>query len=238
MLRAAAAAAFLSGLGAAPATDLKQAEQAYLSRDYAGAEKLYAAAIAAGNDSADLEYDLGTAAAQAGDLGQAVLHLERTLVLSPWDGDARENLDRVREKRVDKVVGKDLGESPLQRLLRGLPAAELSWAFAALWVSGFVLLALLRRRRWFRAAGLAAAALALGLGGVAWACERADAISFGVVLAKTAAVRAGPDPKLPTGFEIHEGLKVLLEEREGGYRRIRLANGLEGWLEASAVEQI
>ncbi|HUB06614.1 MAG TPA: SH3 domain-containing protein [Myxococcales bacterium] len=222
---------------ASPA-DLRQAEQAYLARNFPAAEKAYGAALAAGNESADLEYDMGTAAAQAGDIGQAVLHLERALVLSPWDGDARDNLDRVRDKRVDKVVGQDLGESPLQRLLRGLPAAELSWTFAALWILGFLLLVLRRRRSWFRPLGLACAVFGLGLGGLSWACERADGIPFGVVLAKVTPVRAGPDPKLPASFEVHEGLKVLLEERDAGYQRIRLANGLEGWVEAGGVEKI
>lgn len=212
----------------------KQAEQAYLARDYATAEKWYVAAINQGAESADLEYDLGTAAAQAGDMGQAVLHLERALKLSPWDGDARENLSRIREKRVDKVVGQDLGDSPLQRLLHGLPVAELSWAFAVLWVLGFLLLALRRAR------GLAivGAAIALACGGLAWAADRADAIPFAVVTAPVAQVRSGPDPKLPTSFEIHEGLKVVLENREAGYVRVRLANGLEGWVEGQLVESI
>jgi tetratricopeptide (TPR) repeat protein len=213
---------------------VKQAEQAYLARDFATAEKWYAAAINAGAESADLEYDFGTAAAQDGDLGQAVLHLERALKRSPWDGDARENLSRIREKRVDKVVGQDLGDSPVQRLLHGLPVAWLSWAFAALWVLAFLLLALRR----VRGLAVAGAVLALGCGGLAWAADRADSIPFGVVTAKVAEVRSGPDPKLPTSFEIHEGLKVVLENREDGYVRVRLANGLEGWIEAPLVESI
>ncbi len=213
---------------------VKQAEQAYLSRDFATAEKWYAAAINAGAESADLEYDLGTAAAQGGDLGQAVLHLERALKLSPWDADARENLSRIREKRVDKVVGQDLGDSPLQRLLHGLPVPGLSWGFAGLWVLGFLLLALRR----LRGLAIASAAIGLACGGLAWAADRADAIPSGVVTAPVAEVRAGPDPKLPTSFEIHEGLKVVLEEREAGYVRVRLANGLEGWIEGQLVEGI
>ncbi len=226
---------FLASPGPAGAEAfVKQAEQAYLARDFATAEKWYAAAINTGAESADLEYDFGTAAAQADDLGQAVLHLERALKLSPWDADARENLSRIREKRVDKVVGQDLGDNPLQRLLHGLPVAWLSWAFATLWVLGFLLLALRRAR----GLAVAAAVIALCCGGLAWAADRADAIPFGVVTAKVAPVRAGPDPKLPTSFEIHEGLKVVLEEHEGGYVRVRLANGLEGWIEAPFVESI
>jgi tetratricopeptide (TPR) repeat protein len=213
---------------------VKQAEQSYLARDFTTAEKWYADAINAGAESADLEYDLGTAAAQAGDLGQAVLHLERALRLAPWDADARENLSRIRERRVDKVVGQDLGDSPLQRLLHGLPVAWLSWGFAALWVLAFLLLALRR----VRGLAIAGAVIALACGGLAWAADRADAIPFGVVTAPVAQVRAGPDPKLPISFEIHEGLKVVLEEREGGYVRVRLANGLEGWIEAQLVEAI
>jgi tetratricopeptide (TPR) repeat protein len=226
----------LALLAAPPGAEalVKQAEQAYLARDFAASQKAYAAAINAGAESADLEYDLGTAAAQGGDLGQAVLHLERALKLSPWDGDARENLSRIREKRVDKVVGQDLGDSPVQRLLHGLPVAWMSWTFAALWALGFLVLMLKRSR--LLGAGLATIGLACG--SLAWAADKADAIPFGVVTAPVAQVRAGPDAKLPTSFEIHEGLKVVLEEREDGYVRVRLANGLEGWIEARLVENI
>ncbi len=228
----------LAGLTTTPAgasDRVRQAEQAYLARDYAGAEKGYLAAIAAGGESADLEYDLGTAAAQAGDVGQAVLHLSRALKLSPWDADARRNLDRVFERRVDKVVGGSLGGGPLQRLLQGLPAAALTWLFGALWVLAFAIHALRRRARSLPVAILVAA---LACGALAWASARTQALPFAVVVAKVVPVRSGPGPDRPKSFEIHEGLEVLLRDRQDGWARVRLANGLEGWVEVGQVERI
>ena len=229
----------------APEGAIQAGQQAYLARDYSGAERDFAQALLQRPDG-DLEYDLGTAAAQAGDLGPAVLHLERALREAPWDADARTNLERIREKRLDKVVGQELGEAPVQRLLLGLPGPWLSWAFAALWALGFGLLIAGRRRRILAGFGIASLALALGAGGLAWAWERSEAVPYAVVIAKVAEVRPGPDPKLTPSFEVHEGLKVLLEKgevgapstEERGLARIRLANGLEGWVEASALERI
>jgi hypothetical protein len=132
------------------------------------------------------------------------------------------------------VVGQDLGDSPLQRLLHGLPVAWLSWGFAVLWVLAFLLLGLRR----VRGPAVAGALVALACAGLAWAADRADSVPFGIVTAPVAEVRSGPDPKLPTSFEIHEGLKVVLEDREAGYVRVRLANGLEGWIEGQQVESI
>ncbi len=221
-------------LAAAPiAATLRDAAHAYESRDYGAAERGYAAALASGAESADLEYDLGTAAAQAGDLGQAVLHLERALSLAPWDGDVRQNLERLRERRLDKVVGEELGDGPLQRLLRGLPVAPLGWSFALLWLTGVALFWRRRRGLGLASGALALAALALSLGARATRAE-----PYAVVTAPVAEVHTGPDRSLRATFELHEGTKVRLERTEAGLAQVRLANGLEGWIEAKSAERI
>jgi hypothetical protein len=233
---------FILLLGAAPPPpSTTDADTAALRGDWASAAKGYAAALAAGNESADLEYDLGTAAAQAGDIGQGALHLERALALSPWDGDARANLERLREHRVDKVTARELGEGPLERLLAGLPVAGFSWAFAIGWSLGFLLLALavlgrVGRRTAITGASFAAVGLLCGALWLAGAHQRA--VPYAVVIAKVASVRAGPAPDLKANFEVHEGLKLLVQGRAGDYYRVRLANGLEGFLRVDEVEPI
>jgi tetratricopeptide (TPR) repeat protein len=229
-------------LGAAPPPpSTAEADTAALRGDWSGASKAYAAALSAGSESADLEYDLGTAAAQAGEVGEATLHLERALKLSPWDGDARANLERLRERRIDKVAARELGEGPLERLLAGLPVAGLSWAFVFSWSMGFAMLALAVLGRLDRRKGsFGAALIAIGLAcGALWlAGSHQRSVPYAVVVAKSASVRTGPASDLPASFEVHEGLKVIVQAQAGDYYRVRLANGLEGYLKSEEIERI
>ena len=59
-----------------------------------------------------------------------------------------------------------------------------------------------------------------------------DRVPFGVVLPDAVAVKEGADANYRTSFDVHAGLRVRLVERDQDWLRIRLANGLEGWVRA------
>src|SRR5262249_17477760 len=59
-----------------------------------------------------------------------------------------------------------------------------------------------------------------------------------VVVAQAAPAREGPAEKSVSHFEVHEGTTVRVEDEDQGFRRVKLANGLTGWLPASAVELV
>jgi SH3-like domain-containing protein len=59
-----------------------------------------------------------------------------------------------------------------------------------------------------------------------------------VVLPDKVAVKEGADPNYRTSFEVHAGLKVRLYDQEHDWVRIRLANGLEGWVREEAVGRL
>jgi hypothetical protein len=222
------------------AAPLDDARGALLKGDSAAAAQAYGEVARSVPACADLEYDLGTTSAEAGRVGAAVLHLERALKISPWDGDARQNLEKIRGHRVDKLSANELGDSPVQRLLLGLPGGTLAWLAILLWMAGFFLLAVTSRRsvsRWAMA-GLLLSGL---LGVLGYAGLRAQAVRYGVVLAPTGQgvkVHSGPALDLPSSFEVHEGLKVLIEEEANGFTKIRLANGLEGYVPDAVIETI
>jgi hypothetical protein len=222
------------------AAPLDDARAALLKGDYPAATTAYGEVVREVPGCGDLEYDLGTVAAQASQVGPAVLHLERALKLSPWDSDARQNLEKIRGRRVDKVAANELGDSPWQRLLLGLPSATVAWLAVLLWVAAFLLLSL-SQRRLLRRAALVGMLMAIVLGPVGYAGLRASAIRYGVVLAPTGQgvkVHSGPAADLPSSFEVHEGLKVLIQEEANGFTKIRLANGLEGYVPDGTLEEI
>ena len=119
------------------------------------------------------------------------------------------------------------------------PSTE-TWLFVALYLAFFALLvvALPRARR--RAPGARRRGGRPGRGGAAVRarCCRArqlDRVPFGVVLPDAVAVKEGADVNYRTSFELHAGLRVRLLERDQDWLRVRLANGLEGWVRASQI---
>jgi hypothetical protein len=218
--------------------------------DYPAGIEGYEALLRGGWGSADVLFNLGTAHLRQGRLGLAVLYLERALRSDPGDADARANLEAARKLRVDKLVGapeESGGEEPFASRLASYTRGD-AWAlaFLVLWVSGA--LALLARRLGPARArlglplllgGLTAVAAAIPCGAVtglhAWLETGAhDA----VIVAPHLPVREGPQESFKTGFEVHEGLTVRLLDRDGRFARIRLGNGLQGWVPAEGAVEI
>jgi SH3-like domain-containing protein len=57
-----------------------------------------------------------------------------------------------------------------------------------------------------------------------------DRIPYAVVLPDTIAVKEGADSTFRTSFQVHAGLRLRVQGREQDWVRVRLANGLEGFV--------
>ncbi len=123
------------------------------------------------------------------------------------------------------------------------PPEPVGFLFLGAWLAAILALILRRFVTFARGAlalvmilGFVVAGLAgLGLGAAAWYRENA---AYAVVVSPVAPVREGPADDFKTAFEVHEGLKVKVVSSERGYRRIRLPNGVEGWVRAADVPAI
>ncbi|HEY6099288.1 MAG TPA: SH3 domain-containing protein, partial [Anaeromyxobacter sp.] len=186
--------------------------------------------------------NLGSARLRAGRRGAAIASFERALRLDPRDADARADLAAVRGRDTDRIAAAP--ERPfLERVAERTPDAWAAAAFAAPWAALFAALALRRRAR-ARARSLlgAAAALSAALsaaGGAllaARAAERRAAVA--IVVGPEAPVREGPEEALRPAFRLREGAAVRLLEARGGAERVRLPNGLEGWVSARDLERL
>jgi uncharacterized protein YgiM (DUF1202 family) len=95
-----------------------------------------------------------------------------------------------------------------------------------------------RRRRWRAlaiAAALPAVLFAVSLGIKIYTDK---AFQHAVVLAQKVYVRSGPGDDNASIFEIHEGLKVEVHHRRGGWAQISLPNGFNGWIPEASFELI
>jgi tetratricopeptide (TPR) repeat protein len=227
----------------------RRGNEAYLHGDYVAAVAAYEEVDRQGPSSADVAFNLGDAYFHKGALGPAIWAFERALSLDPNDDDARYNLDKARKlaarrahDRQDRIDGED-GDPAWVRFVGGLAPATATWSFVALYLGFF---AALIARRWARgewrpaltagASVLAAGALLTGalLAGRVYL----DRIPFGVLLPDEVAVKEGADTNYRTSFDAHAGLRVRIVDRDQDWVRVRLANGLEGWVRAQDIGRI
>jgi tetratricopeptide (TPR) repeat protein len=221
-----------------------QANAAYLSGDTSRAIAGYEALLEEGVVSPELETNLGAAYLRQGKRGLAALHLERALFLDPSDDDARADLLEVRRGNVDKLEGEpdEGGTEVISRLLAPLPGRAAAVALAALWSLGWALVFVnvLRPRSRLASSALACfvAAGAAALVTAGSVAAHRSTLRRAVVVAQAAAAREGPSERAASHFEVHEGTALRIQDEDQGFRRVKLANGLAGWVPSASVELV
>jgi len=224
----------------------KRGNDAYLHGDYDAAVAAYEELDREDVVSPDLFFNLGDAHFKKGALGPAIWAFERAAALEPDDEDIRFNLDQSRKLAArqarDKIEGEDRDPLWIRAVTSLSPSGE-TWVFLALYLGFFAVLFARRRAgddaRPALGAGAAILAVLTLFAGSALAGRAVlERVPFGVVLPDALAVKEGADVNYKTGFQLHAGLRVRLLERDQDWLRIRLANGLEGWVRARDVGRL
>jgi|GEM_PF-427573 len=209
----------------------------------------YERLLGAGFAGVDLYFNLGTALLRQNKLGPAILYLERAQREAPDDSEVAANLSQAQKLRLDKLVdapeAAQGGSAPLSSRIAQSTQRDL-WtiAFLVLWLLGASLA--LARRLFSGSARVLCALVATVLvvlsfpaGAVLLSHAYVERhAQEAIVLSPALPVREGPSPQFKVAFEIHEGLKVQLVEREAAFQRVRLLNGLQGWVPAQGLAKI
>lgn len=228
-----------------------QGNAAFFEGDFPDAIAHYTKLLDAGVEDADVYYNLGTAHARLGQCGAAIHAFERSLAISAGDGSAEANL-RACQAQLGKRRAQRDGEATVQTrppwseaMLRSVSSDALAWIVLCLNVLLFACL-LLRRMvsretaRLGLALGAWLTALTLLVGVLAlstkeqWLQEGRGA----VVLNEDALLREGPDPRARTRTYALEGERGRILQEEGGFVRVRLARGPEGWMSQRDVGEL
>ncbi len=224
-----------------------EANKAYQAKDYQRAVELYQSLLDDGYRSAGLYHNLGNSYYRLGRPALAVLQYERGLLLAPRDQDLRHNLEVVRAGLPDEL--ESIPTFFLKRwwnaLLRTFPSG--GWAaigLILLWagLAGLGLWMLARKRR------LRAWGFFLGLGLLIFSLP-AFTLSFArksmerhsgraVIMVPEVNLRSAPDPESSSIMALHAGTTVELRDVIGDWHKVLLSNGDQGWLPATAVEEV
>ncbi len=188
----------------------------------------------------DLHYNLGCANFKLGRMGPAIFHFEKALQADPDAEDALFNLETSRALVASQVKDELKGataEAWWVRLVRLLSARSWAVLFLVLW---WLCLGVLLALRWI-APGPARAGLVVGdsfLAGLVLVCgllllgrvHLDHRVTQAIVLPQSMAVREGPGVSTRQSFKLHAGFRVRVQGKRDGWARIRLPNGLEGWV--------
>lgn len=205
--------------------------------------------------SAVLDYDLGTAYLEVGELGPATLHLRRALDFRGGPTTevieaARYNLGVARRRAELQATASgakiDRPEGWWDLVLEALRAPGVGWLALACGWGALILLVVHRRRR--RAGrptavtGVAVGVLAavwLGPGVLHGLALREDRTSpVAIMLPERADARDGPGNHRRTEFSVQGGSRVRVVDRAPGWRQIRMSGGLVGWVPEDDVVEL
>ncbi len=215
------------------------ANTAYSEGEFGRATSLYERLIDLGWDNGHVWYNLGNSYLRTGDLGAAVAAYVRAQSLLPRDADVRANLAFARKSTKDAIEPRQ--SAAVVRTLFfwhfGLSLDELSKALVAANLLFWLLLAVrLYRRdseilRWVIVTVLV---LVLALG-ASFALRLALPTRVVVVQAAEIEVHSGTNRDTVVQFRLHAGTEAELLETRGGWLRISLTDGKQGWVELADV---
>jgi tetratricopeptide (TPR) repeat protein len=241
------AATVLSPRAAADATAVNAANQLYTAGHYNEAIQLYEEQVARGVQDSALFFNLGNAYFQQGDVGRAVLNLERAAQLNPRDADIAINLALVREQTTELFAEEPVGPlAVLADITSWLTENETAVLLLGFWfLLGFLLL-IRRHVQTGRAQRLLQIGMVLALALLLITGASLASRSFlqqtqpaGVVVSPTVAVSSGPGAEFVTNFNISGGTTVNVSETQGKWVRLAMPEGAgENWLPAEAVERV
>lgn len=223
-----------------------QAAAGYERHQYAQAVELFAMAVQARPDDADLLANWGAAAWAAGDTVAAVMAWQRAARLEPLAVDLQEHLAALPAGARDGVAAIPM-----------LPVAALVLGALVAWVLGWTLLAVATahthgtdgRASWAAnacTAGRFALLLAVAGGGLAlWGARQLDASDL-LVVRRPDTMRTAPDTDADAMGGVSTGDVVRLDRRESeptpadaadasrnGWLPVRHADGRRGWIPAA-----
>ena len=222
-------------------------DSAYIRQQYQQAISDYEAVLKKGV-SADIYFNLGNAYYRTDNITRAVLNYERALLLSPGDHDIRFNLQLARSKTIDKITPEsEMFFVTWYRTLVNVMSVD-GWArMSLISLAVAIILALcylFTYRVWMQKAGFFGALLMLFVFAVSniFAWQQKDQLvnrTGAIVMSPAVQVKSTPSRNGTDLFILHEGTKVeITDSSMKQWKEVRIADGKEGWVEASKIELI
>jgi tetratricopeptide (TPR) repeat protein len=200
-----------------------------------------------GYNSSDLCYNIGNAYFKLNSIPNAILFYERGYLLSPADEDINYNLQIARTLIVDRF--KEIPELFFVRWYNivSLVLSSNNWAKISIisFILALVLLSLyiyssIYRQKvvgfWFAVfffiTTISSLAFAVRNKSLVYGSNKA------IITSPLVSGKSSPDDSGTDLFALHEGTKVSIEDKVGGWFEIRLSDGNKGWVPSNTLSVI
>ncbi|MBC8045375.1 MAG: tetratricopeptide repeat protein [Fimbriimonadaceae bacterium] len=224
-----------------------KANELYESKNYNQAINMYEDILKANGASAEIYYNLGNAYYKNGQMGRAILNYERCLKLDPGNEDVIFNLHLANLRIKDQL--QPVGELFIIQWWKNfinLGTAKtfgiISIIFIWISLSAFALYRISKklklRKLGFYSALITFIVFIFLLIATLSKMSYDKNYQFAIILSPSAIIKSGPSESETNLTILHEGLKVQILDTDKNWTKVKMANGVIGWLMDSAIEKI
>jgi tetratricopeptide (TPR) repeat protein len=221
-----------------------EANKYYMDQSYEKAAEAYEKLVSMGKVAPEVYFNLGNAYYKTGNIAAAILNYERARRLRPSDPDIAYNLRMANLNTIDKI-------EPVPQLFyerwwddyvnegsvdkRALVAVLLFWiALAVTAVYLFSKVVVVRKITFFLTLFMAlAASFTLYL--TYLQNRHLNDHRAAIIFSESAYAKSSPDEKSANLFLLHAGTHIEVMDELKGWKKVRIANGNEGWITADAI---
>lgn len=200
-----------------------------------------------GTENADLYFNLGNSYYKLNKVAQAIYYYEKALKINPSYTNAKNNLVFAKRMTIDAI--EPLPKTFLQRLSKNTiqQFTYNTWAIISV-ISSFLLVLFFmlyyfsysstKKLLWFNAFIFSLASMLLAVIFTFSSYNIKTSQRSAIVFSPSVEIKNAPTLNGDAIFELHEGTKVQLLDELEGWKKIKISNGKEGWIEDGDVKEI
>ncbi len=198
-------------------------------------------------ESASLYFNMANIYYRSNQVAPAIYYYEKALKLAPNDKDILFNLEFANRTILDNI--EPLPRSLWQKFMDGIvlrftyetwakTAVSLAFAFAVLFLMYHFSYSTRKKRIYFITSILSVIFVTISLFFAFRNKHHVDSTTEAIVFSTEVEVKSAPTNSSEVYFELHEGTKVHILESLDNWKKIRIADGKMGWINATAIKEI
>ena len=224
-----------------------KANDFYKKGQYAKAVELYSNIEKQGLESDDLFFNLGNSYYKLNKVAPSIYYYEKALKINPIHEDASNNLAFAKRMTIDVI--EDLPKTFLQRFSSSVVQKLTYDTWAILAVTASFLSAILfllyyfssspkRKIFYFNTTIFAVFVMAITVFFAFSNYKNTQQSRSAIIFAPKSDIKNSPSLDGEEVFELHEGTKVTILDELSNWKKIKLADGKIGWINASDLKEI
>lgn len=228
-------------------TSFDKGNNLYQKGKYTEAIVAYESILKSGKQSAELYFNLGNCYYKLNQVAPAIFNFEKALLQNPTDTDIKNNLAFAQKTAIDEI-----SETPKVGFSKMIQDFTSNfhydiWAWISIFMAILFLICFLGyyfsnktalKRLFFTSMILVLLFLLGSIFSAFYEKEIHDNERPAIVFADVISIKSEPKSTSEEAFVLHAGTKVFVLESLNNYKKIKLADLKQGWIEKNAIKEL